>query len=346
MPATIFKSRENWLAHRSCTIGASEISSVLGANPYQSSLALYSRKRRALDGEEVEAVQETRKMLAGRLLERGIAELWAANTGRELIEPAAMAAEAGLALPALMPGEEIAGVVFSLNPSHPCSAPLSATPDYFAYDEGEPLPVLVEIKNMTPEIRMDSDGRVLERVPGPSWKQGPPLMYVMQVIQQMGILRDNGIEIARAFLVGYMGGDEYVEHEIAWDEDLWLLATQSASVWWDSHVKARVPPAIDKHTTSDQVYAAYRKATLGVEREVDPQLVMKYRDAKERAKVAENEVDLLKAELQAALADAETGTVAGLPVVTWKNQTQNRPPQPAKTLTLRVLRITKQGEGL
>lgn len=348
MPAHAFTDRASWLKFRQGTIGASESSAALNANPYQSALSLYARKRAALDGDADGAAgdEETRKMRAGRILERGIAEFWAAEKGVELIEPIE------LALPVLKggvsstPGSELAGVVFDMPPGQ-CLAPLSATPDYFAHAEGEPLPYLVEIKNVTPELRMDSDGKVLERVPAPSWKQGPPLIYAIQVMQQMAVLRANGIEVAAAFLVGFMGGDEFVEYEIPWDDELWALSREKLERFWTENVLRSNPPMIDEHTTSDQVYAAYRKATSGKSVEIDVGLVVAFRDAKEQAKIAEDAADQAKAALQAAMGDAEVATVnGGVVVVNWKNQTQERPATPARTINMRVLRLNKQAATL
>lgn len=348
MPARIFYSRDQWLHARQSTLGASESSAALGANPYQSALSLYARKRAAMDGDQDNAAgpEETRKMRAGKFLERGIAELWAAEKGVELIEPVEIALPIMQGGIVSIPGSEIAGVVFDMPPGT-CLAPLSATPDYFARDASDPLPMLVEIKNVTPELRMDSDGKLLERVPAPSWKHGPPLIYVMQVMQQMAVLRANGIEVAAAYLVGFMGGDEFIEYEIAWDEELWQLSQKKLERFWTENVLRSIPPEIDEHTTSDQVYAAYRKASAGKSKEIDAALVVAYRDAKERAKIAEDDADQAKAALQAAIGDAEVGTVnGGVPVVNWKNQTQERQATAAKTIQLRILRLNKQAASL
>ncbi|HLP13851.1 MAG TPA: YqaJ viral recombinase family protein, partial [Flavobacteriales bacterium] len=66
------QSREKWLQNRQVGIGGSEVGTVLGVNPYESSIKLFYRKLGIvpLEGEDNMA------MFMGRFLEDKIAELW------------------------------------------------------------------------------------------------------------------------------------------------------------------------------------------------------------------------------------------------------------------------------
>jgi putative phage-type endonuclease len=73
---------EAWLEERKKSIGASEVSTVLGMNPWQTPLTLYLLKRG-----EIPPIEETLKMRMGHLLEPIIAKLYHEETSRELVDP-------------------------------------------------------------------------------------------------------------------------------------------------------------------------------------------------------------------------------------------------------------------
>lgn len=74
------KSREDWLEERKHGIGASEVSTVLGINPFETPYQLW-RKKRGLDAPQ----EETMPMKLGHLLEDSVAKLWEEETGRKVI---------------------------------------------------------------------------------------------------------------------------------------------------------------------------------------------------------------------------------------------------------------------
>lgn len=78
------KNRIEWLEHRKSGIGSSEVASILGLNPYQTPYQLW-RTKRGLDAPKT----ETMPMKLGHLLEEAVSNLWAGETGREVIKSSA-----------------------------------------------------------------------------------------------------------------------------------------------------------------------------------------------------------------------------------------------------------------
>ena len=70
------EDRDAWLAARSETLGASEVATILGLNPYESPFALWHRKKGLLP-----PIQQSEPMRWGQLLEDGIAHGFAERTG-------------------------------------------------------------------------------------------------------------------------------------------------------------------------------------------------------------------------------------------------------------------------
>ena len=80
----IFNSREEWLAARNEGIGASEVASVLGLNPWETPYQLW-RKKRGIDKPQ----GENFFMKAGHYLEDAVARFYADESGREIIKSSA-----------------------------------------------------------------------------------------------------------------------------------------------------------------------------------------------------------------------------------------------------------------
>lgn len=75
------KNRDEWLAHRKDGIGASEVGTILGINPYETPYQLWLKKT----GQAQQIQEENLPMRLGHLLEDGVAKLWSEETGREII---------------------------------------------------------------------------------------------------------------------------------------------------------------------------------------------------------------------------------------------------------------------
>ena len=75
------KNREEWLNYRQNGIGSSEVSTILGLNPWETPYQLWRRKK-GLDAPKT----ENEAMIMGHLLEDAVAQRWRIATGRELIK--------------------------------------------------------------------------------------------------------------------------------------------------------------------------------------------------------------------------------------------------------------------
>ena len=88
--------RADWLAARATGITASEISTVVGLNPWQTRYSLWQQKRKAAEGIFEDFDNET--MYWGRKLERPIGEAVAERLGLPLTEPNRLYAHSDLPL--------------------------------------------------------------------------------------------------------------------------------------------------------------------------------------------------------------------------------------------------------
>lgn len=79
-----FDSREEWLEARKQGIGASEVATIVGLNPYETPLELWRRKV-GIDAPKA----ENAAMRRGHYCEDAVAQWWAHETGREIIAASA-----------------------------------------------------------------------------------------------------------------------------------------------------------------------------------------------------------------------------------------------------------------
>lgn len=79
-----FKDRAEWLSARTLGIGASEVSTVLGLNPYETPYQLW-RKKKGLDAPQ----SETFAMRAGHYLEDAVAKFYSDASGVHIIQSSA-----------------------------------------------------------------------------------------------------------------------------------------------------------------------------------------------------------------------------------------------------------------
>lgn len=77
-----FKTRDEWLEARTHGIGASEVATIIGLNPWETPYQLW-RKKKGLDPQ----TPMNKNMLAGHLLEQAVADYYQIETGRA-IDPA------------------------------------------------------------------------------------------------------------------------------------------------------------------------------------------------------------------------------------------------------------------
>jgi len=86
MATTIIRpaTHAEWLANRTQGIGSSEVSTIVGVNPYQTPYQLW-RQKKGLDA----PIEQNMPMRLGHLLEDAVSMLWSEETGREVIKASA-----------------------------------------------------------------------------------------------------------------------------------------------------------------------------------------------------------------------------------------------------------------
>lgn len=80
----VSKTREEWLENRKGGIGASEVATILGCNPWDTPYQLWLRKTG-----QAAPIEENLSMRLGHLLEESVATLWGEETNREVIKSTA-----------------------------------------------------------------------------------------------------------------------------------------------------------------------------------------------------------------------------------------------------------------
>lgn len=128
--------REQWLAERRHSIGASEVPTVLGVNPYETPLQLWMRKTGRMPEKA-----ETQAMKMGKRLEPVIAQLYTEETGRSL--------------------DNLGEFAIQRNPDYPF---MHATLDRVGYDPLRECQGSVQIKAPGSHARSQWDGQIPDHV--------------------------------------------------------------------------------------------------------------------------------------------------------------------------------------
>jgi len=80
-PEAAAKTRAQWLQDRRSGIGASEAAAALGESPFKSPWELYAEKTGSIEPPDLSDKLYVR---LGQVMERGVGEIWAEQTGREI----------------------------------------------------------------------------------------------------------------------------------------------------------------------------------------------------------------------------------------------------------------------
>ena len=79
---TVYATEEEWLGSRNGCIGASEVATILGGNPYQSAHAFWCQKAGLLPPDDTNLA-----MRRGHYMEPFIADLYVEETGNQVVDP-------------------------------------------------------------------------------------------------------------------------------------------------------------------------------------------------------------------------------------------------------------------
>ena len=126
-----------------------------------------------------------------------------------------------------------------------------------------------------------------------------------------------------ADLAVLIGGQDYRIYNINRDDDLITYMLEYARTFWNNTVKG-IPPT---PTTAAEAGHKFANAAAGKAVELDTSFSSEFqrlKQIKEETKALADEEDSIKARIMSAMADAETATLDGITVCTWKGSTTNR----------------------
>ena len=280
------------VALRSSGIGASEIATILGENPYSSPHDLWMDKlglRPPFKGNAA-----TR---AGQMLEPVVADWYSDHTGASL---------------------KYAGGETLRHPDHPW---MLATPDYLRRSKphSSKLVAVVEIK--TAGVHMAKEW-------GPQGSDEVPERYILQVHQQMAVLDALGVVpgVQVADIAVLLGGRDFRCYRVERDSQVEEAIIEAGGRFWEGHVLPQDPPPTDMSpgcaAWQARRYANHDDVLVPAMPDLLP-WVERYADAKTRAAQASKEQKLAEAHIKEAIG-ANAGIVGALDGdefrLTWKQQ--------------------------
>jgi putative phage-type endonuclease len=309
----------DWHAERAKALGASEVAALFGVHPYMTALQLWSKKKLLL----AEAQEETERMEAGHFAELKIAPWYAKRTGRTVVEPQAFYHRDEEDLRTLG--------AFAVIVRHP-TLPLQCTPDRIALEGG---PYIV---NGKPAARV----RVLQiknvdRFQKDAWddegETSPPLWIQIQV--QCELLCTG---LRWGAIAADIGGNKLRYADVERHEGFMATLASKATEFWASLSTDLAPaPTGDDLAT---IKGFYPESMPGLSKELErPELIFDLARLQAQIGELEEQRDAIKATLQQEAGLAETLTVQGRKVATWKTSTRNEQAREARTTTQRTFLI-------
>lgn len=279
-PARCLGLSEKQQAIRATGLGASEVPTALGLNPFQSAAELAAVKRGEM---EPSPAGEAAKW--GQRFERPIADEWIDRRRAE-----------GHAWSIFTPGTI----------RHPTCSVLLASPDRIVVPEGRRARAEwiegLEIKNLS-FFRGVEFGEADDDIP-------ERILVQVQVQLEVTDLDVSG-------LGAVTGGQSYIERELRRDREMGGMLVQFTEKWWADHVVQGLPVPVDGSAASTSYLRRRFPADHGPLLERTPeaeQLVAVLRSARMHLRTAEEEETAAGNALRALIGDA--AGVAGL--ATWK----------------------------
>jgi len=157
------------------------------------------------------------------------------------------------------------------------------------------------------------------------WKDDEiPSPYIVQVQHYLGVL---GPEYEKAYIAVLIGGQKFVWKEIERDDELIQMIFEAEIDFWNNHVLANVPPALDGSSAAEQ-FLKERYAQVNPEKTIDLKYEFKEKidellSLKETIKELEKQARSIENEIKYELKDAEIGFAQNYQV-TWKQYESQR----------------------
>jgi predicted phage-related endonuclease len=200
---------------------------------------------------------------------------------------------------------------------------------------GAPLACTLDRFITGPDFR----GPLQLKASGGSWGDDPPLAYVVQVQAEMACTGEK-----QAALAGWVGGRNFVHHEIPRDEEFQATMIVAVIAFWTNHIERRIPPeptALDARALQ-KLYPKDQGSTIALN-DTALQLADERDDLTAQIKHAEELKDLASNRLKAALGEATFGILPDGTRMSWK--LQKRKEHIVAASEPRVLRRLKAPRG-
>ena len=288
------QDRDRWLAERRSGIGGTDISALLGLNPWKTPLDVWLDKT----GRASDETGNEEAMYWGTVLEDAVARRYSELTGRRV-----QRVNRTLRLPDSVALANIDRAV--INPE--------IMKQVRVREDGHTLTTdrILEVKTAHALARHRSDEW------GEPGTDQVPEHYWLQVQWYLGITGAEAGDLAVLF-----GGQQMVIYTIPSDPALFAEMLDEAEQWWARHVVADTPP---EPVTADEARRLWRRHTPGKTVAVDVTVARAVADlARIRQEIKdleaiakEREADVLR-----AFGDAEAIEYQGRRLATWK---QNKP---------------------
>lgn len=292
--------RDQWLEERRHSIGASEVSTVLGLNPFDTPLQLALRKRGDIPDKE-----ETEAMRMGHKLEPVVAELYAEETGRSV--------------------QDLGQYVIQRNPEHPF---LHATLDRlvrtacYMHTDGEKRVGDLQIKTVGAHMAHH-------------WEEAVPLYVQAQVQAEMATAK-----LGWGSVAALIGGQRFLWKDIERNDKFILYMVAKVETFWAMIQKGDLPEAeatdnealrllYPQHDPGKTIELSCEGHDLDLEFDLVKSELARYKERKEKA----------EAQLKQMMGDAEYGTLPDGGKYSWKTSEHKAYSVPAGTIrTLRRLK--------
>jgi putative phage-type endonuclease len=151
-----------------------------------------------------------------------------------------------------------------------------------------------------------------------------PASYLVQMQHYLGVL---GSEYKKGYFAVLIGGQKFIWKEIERDDELIKMIFEAEKDFWEKHVLANVPPALDGSSAAEQfLKERYTKTEPGKSVDLKHEYkdkIEEYLSLKDTIKELEVQAKALENDIKNELKEAETGFV-GPYQATWKPITSSR----------------------
>lgn len=278
-------SREDWLKLRQSGIGGSDISAIMGENPYKTAYDLYHKKVA-----EVVAEQMSEPAYWGTILEDVVAKEYAKRNNCEVV-----------ALDCMIRHSQYEFAIANID---------RAVGNEVTIKDG----VLIADKLL--EIKTASE--YMKDKWGDEQSDQVPTHYNLQCQWYMGI---TGIETCDLALL--LGGNKYRQYTIKFDAELFEMMIAMASDFWHNNVLAKVEPTPTTLANAKAKYKkALPDSTLNLAFDDDSNIAIidRYIELKDQEKQVKSELEQAQTDLINLIGFNEALAVDDELIITYKEQ--------------------------